>query len=140
MNKLASPVFLAIGLIFAALGPLALPNLQGGGGQQTVWAGQVITTTATTSVVPCNQGENDIGRKTLSVHNETGYAAVTVTAQLRESPAWDNFTTGYLAANNVAAGSAGFDVALPTEAGGRYCQLSAISAVSSTITVTLRRE
>jgi hypothetical protein len=140
MHKLASPVFLAIGLVFAVLGPLAIPNLQGGGGQQTVWAGQVITNTATTTIVPCNQGENDIGRKTLSVHNEADFAAITVTAELRENTGWDNFSSGYLAVNDLAAGSSGFDVALPSEAGGRFCQISAISAVSSTITVTLRRE
>lgn len=129
---------LLLGTLSLLLGLAPLP--QDPGQQSDIFAGTVVTTTAQTSVTPCGQGNGAIGRKTLSVINESGGGAITVTAELRATTAVSNHTSAYLAINGLAAGSASSDTTTPDEAAGRYCQVSAVSASTSTITVTLRRE
>lgn len=119
-----------------------IPTQQDAGLQAAIFTGATITTTAQTAVVACNQGTGHVGRKTLVVWNgpvPTG-GIVTVTAELRDDQNSPNFTSGYLAVNAVATNTATSDTALPSEAGGRFCRVSAVSASTSTITVTLRRE
>ena len=116
-----------------------IPAQQDTGQQTALFTGATITTTTQTAVVACGQGAGAIGRKTLAVDN-AGAGVVTVTVELRDAQATPNFTSGYLAVNGLASGSAGSDTATPSEAGGRYCQASATSASTSTITATLRRE
>lgn len=143
-NRLATIYRMAATFFFSvSIGVLAfafIPTQQDAGQQATIWASQTVTTTATTSVVKCDQGDGAIGRKTLAVHNASGGGVVTVTGELRTGSGEPNFTSGYLAVGALAAGSLGSDTALPTEAGGRWCQISAVSASTSTITATLRRE
>lgn len=137
--RISAPIILAtilLSIVLLALSPVA----QDPGQQATIFEGSTITTTAQTSVTPCGQGSGAIGRKTLSVINEAAGGIVTVTAELRATQAVSNHTSGYLAVNALAAGSASSDTATPDEAAGRFCQVSAISANTSTITVTLRRE
>lgn len=129
---------LLLGALALFLGLAPLP--QDPGQQVDIFAGTVITTTTQTSVTPCGQGAGAIGRKTLSVINESGGGAITVTAELRATQTVSNHTSAYLAINGLAAGSASSDTTTPDEAAGRYCQVSAVSAGTSTITVTLRRE
>lgn len=127
---------------FAA--PPAEPQAQDPGLQAAIFSGATITTTAQAVTVACSQGSGAIGRKTLVVWNGGpavgNGAAVTVTAELRDEASAPNFTSGYLAANGVATNTATSDTALPTEAAGRFCRVSAVSASTSTVTVTLRRE
>lgn len=131
---------------FASLALLAtfafIPTQQDPGLQAAVFTGATITTTAQSAVVACGQGSGAIGRKTLVVWNApiTNGGTVTVTAELRDEATSPNFTSGYLVVNGVATNTATSDTALPTEAGGRFCRVSAVSASTSTITVTLRRE
>lgn len=132
-------------VVFATLVALSLaafvPMVQDPGQQSDIFSGSTITTTAQTSVTPCGQGSGAIGRKTLSVINSgSSDGIITVTAELRVTTAVSNHTSGYLAVNALAAGSASSDTATPSEAAGRFCQVSAVSASTSTITVTLRRE
>lgn len=127
------------GLAFVILSGAA-PLPQDPGQQVDVFSGTTITTTATTATTACGQGSGSIGRKTLSVINETGGGVVTVTAELRVTSAVSNHTSGYLAVSLLAAGSASSDTTTPDEAAGRFCQISAVSDGTSTITVTLRRE
>ncbi len=149
MKKIAQPVmpalfvvtFLLWAYIFATDPAFATTPLPQDPGQQSdIFAGAVITTTAQTSVTPCGQGNGAIGRKTLSVINAGGGGVVTVTAELRATQTVSNHTSSHLAINGLAAGSASSDTTTPDEAAGRYCQVSAVSAGTSTITVTLRRE
>jgi hypothetical protein len=129
---------LALALVFL---PAASPNPQDSGVQGTIWTGEVVTTTAKTAVVACGQGDGAIGRKTLVVRNDDGSdGVITVTAELRDNSAGPNFTSGYLAANGVATDTLGSDTAVATDAAGAFCEISAVSASTSTITVTLRRE
>jgi hypothetical protein len=131
---------------FASLALVAtfafIPTQQDPGVQAAVFTGATITTTAQSAVIACNQGSGHVGRKTLVVWNgpvPTG-GVVTVTAELRDAADSPNFTSGYLAVGAVATNTASSDTALPTEAGGRFCRVTAVSASTSTITVTLRRE
>ena len=130
-------------LLLAFAGLLSLftfiPTAQDPGQQTALFTGATITTTTQAAVVACSQGAGAIGRKTLAVHN-AGAGAVTVTVEMRDDQTTPNFTSGYLAVNNLASGGTANDVATPSEAGGRYCQASATSASTSTITATLRRE
>jgi len=130
-------------LILAFAGLLSLfafiPTAQDPGQQTALFTAATITTTTQTAVFACSQGSGSIGRKTLTVHN-AGAGVVTVTVELRDDQTTPNFTSGYLAVNNLASGSTSGDTATPAEAGGRYCQASAASASTSTITATLRRE
>lgn len=137
LTSLLTPVILSAGLLIAGFG--FIPRQQDPGQQTALWTAATITTTTQTAVVACAQGAGSIGRKTLAVHN-AGAGVVTVTVELRDDQATPNFTSGYLAVNSLASGSTANDVATPAEAGGRYCQASAVSASTSTITVTLRRE
>lgn len=134
------PLFLGLVAIVAAL--LALTPLQQDTGTQIdVFANQTITTTVQTEVVACGQGSGAIGRKTLVVHNGSGSSGVvTVTGELRTASDRANFSSGYLAVNGVATDTLSSDTSLPTEAAGRFCAVSALSASTSTITVTLRKE
>lgn len=133
--------FFGLALLLVLLLPAAIPTQQDTGIQGTVWAGQVVTTTAQTSVVACGQGSGAIGRKTLVVHNDDGSdGLITVTAELRDDAGTANFTTAYLAVNGVATDTASSDTAVATDPAGQFCQVSAVSASTSTITVTLRRE
>ena len=135
-----APIFLAFGMLTFVLLALS-PVAQDPGRQAVIFSGSTITTTAQTATTPCGQGSGSVGRKTLSVVNSTDSSGVvTVTAELRDTIAITNFTSGYLAVNAVATGAASSDTSLPTEAAGRFCQVSAVSASTSTITVTLRRE
>lgn len=135
-----TPVFLALGMLTVTLLALA-PVAQDPGQQVNLFTAEVITTTAQTAVTPCGQGAGSIGRKTLSVVNDVDSdGAITVTAELRNTTDTENVTSGYLAVNGLAADSASSDTTTPDEAAGRFCQVSAVSASTSTITVTLRRE
>lgn len=119
----------------------AAPLPQDPGQQVDVFSGSTITTTAQTATTSCGQGSGSVGRKTLSVINSSGSdGTITVTAELRATSAVSNHTSGHLAINALAAGSASSDTTTPDEAAGRFCQISAVSASTSTITVTLRRE
>lgn len=118
----------------------AAPLPQDPGQQSDIFTGATITTTTQTAVTACGQGNGAIGRKTLSVINAGGGGVVTVTAELRATQTVSNHTSSYLAINGLSAGSASSDTTTPDEAAGRYCQVSAVSAGTSTITVTLRRE
>lgn len=141
MLKTTIPVFFAIGALASILA--FLPPAQTGdpGVQADVFAGATITTTAQTAVVACGQGSGAIGRKTVIVQNaSTSTGAVTVTAELRADSTRPNYTSGYLAVNNVATNTLSSATVAPTAAAGRFCQISAISASTSTVTVTLRRE
>lgn len=120
-----------------------LPPAQSGdpGVQGNAFENATITTTAQTALVACSQGSGAIGRKTLVVENSnTSAGAITVTAELRTATDAPNFTSGYLAVGGVATNTASSDTSLPTEAAGRYCQISATSASTSVVTITLRRE
>lgn len=117
------------------------PSSQDAGLQATVFSGATITTTTQSATVACNQGQGHIGRKTLVVWNSPNSGGVvTVTAELRDEASAPNFTSGYLAVGAVATNTASGDTAVATDAAGRFCQVSAVSASTSTITVTLRRE
>ncbi len=118
----------------------AAPLPQDPGQQSDIFSGAVITTTTQTGVTPCGQGAGAIGRKTLSVINAGGGGVVTVTAELRATQTVSNHTSSHLVISSLAAGSASSDTTTPDEAAGRFCQVSAVSASTSTITVTLRRE
>lgn len=137
--QLTKPLFLGLTAIVAALG-LLFPLAQDAGVQSDVFAGDVITTTAQIEVVACGQGSGAIGRKTLIVENEAGGGVVTVTAELRTTVAGSNFSSGYLAVNGLAADAISYTTAAATAAAGRFCAVSAVSASTSTITVTLRKE
>lgn len=130
--------------IAAALGifaGVAIPLNQDSGRQSTLWESDVITTTAQTTVVACGQGVGSIGRKTLVVWNSPGSdGVITVTGELRDARLAPNFTSGHLAVNGLATDTLSSDTVTATAAGGRFCQFSATSASTSTITVTLRRE
>ena len=137
------PLFLALaGLILAFAYPaLSIPDQQDAGQQTAIFTGVTVSATPTTTVVACGQGSGAIGRKTLAVHNgPAGTGAVTVTAELRDDQSTPNFTSGYLAVNNVATNTASSDTSTPSEPGGRYCQISAFALVTGVVTVTLRRE
>lgn len=142
MKKPLTSIFLSLAGFLAAFSLLALiPSQQDPGVQATIWTGQTITTTAQTGIVACHQGANSIGRKTLIVHNGAGSShSVTVTAELRDDVAGPNYTSGYLAVNGVATNTASSATSAATAAAGRYCYLSASSAGTSTITVSLRKE
>jgi hypothetical protein len=137
LTALLTSVALSAGLLIA--GFTLLPTAQDPGQQTALFTGAVVTTTTQAATVACPQGAGSIGRKTLAVHN-AGAGAVTVTIELRDYQAGPNITSGYLAVSNLASGLASTDVATPAEAGGAFCRVSAVSASTSTITVTLRRE
>lgn len=124
-------------LLVAALFPLN----QDPGQQASIWAGEVITTTTQSEVVACGQGDDfPVGRKTIVVYNDADSdGAITVTVGLRDISTAANFGQVMTVAG-LAADSLGYDASEPTDPGGRFCQVSAISASTSTITVTLRRE
>lgn len=124
---------------FAA--PPAEPQAQDTGLQATVFNNVVVNATPQSVTVACGQGSGSIGRKTLVVWNgPSPSGTLTVIAELKDDLTSPNFTTGYLAVNALAVNSMGTDTSLPTEAGGKFCQVTATSAVTSIITVTLRRE
>jgi hypothetical protein len=132
-------IFLATMLFILLAGAAPLP--QDPGQQVDVFSGSTITTTAQTATTACGQGSGSVGRKTLSVINDAGSdGAITVTAELRATSAVSNHTSGHMAVNGLAAASASSDTTTPDEAAGRFCQISAVSASTSTITVTMRRE
>lgn len=133
--------FFGLFLLLALLLPAAIPNPQDAGVQGILWESETITTTVKTGVVACGQGSGAIGRKTLVVYNSAvSSGTITVTAELRDALDTPNFTSGYLEITNVATDTADSDTAGPDDAAGRFCQVSAVSASTSTITVTLRRE
>lgn len=140
--KPAAAVLFAFTGLIAVLG--FLPPAQSSGDlgiQSDVFAGATITTSAKTQTVACGQGAGMIGRKTLVVENASSSAGrVTVTLELRTGATAPNFTSGYLAVNNVATNTATSATTSTTAAAGRYCYVSAVSASTSTVTATLRRE
>lgn len=122
-----------------------LPPAQSGdpGVQSNVFENATITTTAQTAVVACGQGAGHVGRKTLVVENASSSAgAITVTAELRTSQSAPNFTSGYMAFGDggVATNTLSHTTVAAIGAGGRFCQVSATSASTSVVTITLRRE
>jgi hypothetical protein len=144
LTALLTSVVLSAGLLIAGFslastGHSVIPTAQDPGQQTALFTGATITTTTQAATVACPQGAGSIGRKTLAVHN-AGAGAVTVTVELRDYQSGPNVTSGYLAVNGLATGLASTDVATPAEAGGAFCRVSAVSASTSTITVTLRRE
>jgi hypothetical protein len=141
LSRIAQPFFIALaGLSISLSGLLAIPNFQDPGQQSTLFNAASITTTTQSVVVACPQGSGSVGRKTLSVHNGAGGGALTATVELRDAGVGANFTSGYLAVNNLAAGSSNSATVGPTAAGGAFCHVSVVSASTSTATVTLRRE
>lgn len=139
LTSLLTSVILSAALLIT--GFTLLPTSQDPGQQTALFTGAVITTTAQTAVFACSQGSGSIGRKTLAVWNGSSSAGpVTVTVELRDTQTSPNFTSGYLAAGGVATNTTSSDTATPAEAGGAFCQVSAVSGNTSTITVTLRRE
>jgi len=145
INFLGQPLrafFIAGAILLSSLGSLSLiPDQQDPGQQAIAFEEVVITTTAQSVVVPCSQGAGSIGRKTLVVENGAESAgAITVTAELRTTRTENNFTSGYLALNGVTTNTLLSATSPATAAAGAFCQISAISANTSTITVTLRRE
>lgn len=143
LSSILTSLLLSGGLLLAGLGllPATAPDLQDPGQQTALWTATTITTTATAQTVACSQGSGSVGRKTLAVWNgpdSTG--TVTVTVELRDTLTSPNYTSGYLAASGVATNTASSDTATPAEPGGAYCRVSAISSITSVVTVTLRRE
>lgn len=140
MKSLLPPIFFSITALAVVFGTIAsVPVQQDSGVQAAIWTAAVVTTTAKTSTVACGQGTGSIGRKTLSVHN-AGSGAVTVTVELRTSQNPPDVTSGYLAVNGLASGGATSATTSTTSAGGAFCYVSAVSASTSIITATLRRE
>jgi len=120
-----------------------LPPAAGTDVQANVFTNATITTTAQSEVVACGQGAGSIGRKTLVVENKADAAngAVTVTVELRDAIAGTDFTSGYMANGAVATGTITYTAKYPTDdIAARFCNVSAVSASTSTITVTLRKE
>ena len=136
---LTKPLFFGLTAIVAALG-FFIPYRQDAGVNAAVFTGVTVSATPQTEVIACGHPSGAIGRKTLVVENQTGGSVITVTAELRTASAGTNFSSGYLAVNGLAAGSLSSDTSTPSEAGGRFCAVSAVSASSSVITVTLRKE
>jgi len=137
--KLFTTGFFAAFFLVASLA--FIPTQQDAGLQATVFNGVTVNATPQSVVVACNQGSGHVGRKTLVVHNDPeSDGEATVTAELRDSLTTPNFTTGYLAVSDLAADALGADTAVATDAAGRFCEVTAVSATTSTITVTLRRE
>jgi len=137
---LTKPLFFGLAAVVAALGLLA-PLRQDPGVQSSPFAGTVVTTTTQTQVVACGQGDGAIGRKTLVVENASGSdGVITVTGELRTTTDGNDFTSGILAVSGLATNSISSDTSPGTESAGRFCAISAVSASTSTITVTLRRE
>ncbi len=137
--KLSFPILIAIIALSIALLALA-PVAQDPGQQVTLFDSVSITTTTQTAVTPCGQGNGSIGRKTLSAINGSGGGKITVTAELRNSRTGENFTSAYLAINGLAAAANSSDTTTPSETAGAFCQVSIVSASTSTATVVLRRE
>lgn len=135
---LAKPFFFVTAIV-AAFG-FFLPLQQDAGIDAAVFSNVTVSATPQAAVVACGHPSGAIGRKMLVVENETGGGAITVTAELRTTSAGSNFSSGYLAVNGLAAGALSSDTSTPSEAGGRFCAVSAVSASSSVITVTLRKE
>lgn len=132
-----------LGLLILAGTMAFMPANQGGdpGQQADLWTGATITTTAQSQVVACGQGEGAIGRKTLVVHNgASSDGAVTVTVELRDRQAGPDFTSGFMALNGVATDTISYTTVAATGDAGRFCQVSAVSESTSTLTATLRRE
>lgn len=138
-QKLTGSILLSAIFLFGLFA--FIPARQDPGRQVNVFSGATITTTARTAVTACGQGDGAVGRKTLVVHNGSGSSgAVTVTAELRTGRTAANFTSGYMAVNGVATNTLTHTTVAATGAAGRFCQISAVSASTGTVTVTLRRE
>lgn len=110
--------------------------------QANVFTGAVITTTTQSEVVACGQQSGSIGRKTLVVENDAASdGTITVTVELREDIDGSDFTSGYMANNVLAAGAITYTAKTPSDdIAARFCNISAVSASTSTITVTFRKE
>jgi hypothetical protein len=141
-GQLSAPFLLAFAGLFILVAFVPADQSSGDPGQQTpLWTGATITTTAQSQVVACGQGSGAVGRKTLVVHNAAGSdGAVTVTVDLRDGQTTPNFTSGFMALNGVADDAITYTTVAATGDAGRFCQVSAVSASTSTITATLRRE
>lgn len=141
LTSILTSLLLSGGLLLAGLGllPPTAPSHQDPGQQTALWTATTITTTAQAQTIACPQGSGSVGRKTLAVHN-TGADAATVTIELRDYSTGPNITTGYLAVSSLAQDAAASDTATPSEAGGAFCRVSAVSVGTSVITATLRRE
>lgn len=121
----------------------ALEDQQTTSVQVDIFAGEIVTTTAKTQAVACGHGNGSIGRKTVTASNAGGEStgAVTITVELRDRLAGENFTTGYMAINNLLTDTITYTAKTPTtDTAGRFCLVSATSAETSSITVTLRKE
>jgi hypothetical protein len=143
-TQIVFPLFFSLSGLFIVFSLLAfIPANQSGdpGQQSALWTGATITTTAQSQVVACGQGGGSVGRKTLVIHNATASdGAVTVTVELRDGLTTPNFTSGFMALNGVATDTISYTTVAPTGDAGRFCEVSAVSASTSTITATLRRE
>jgi len=139
MLKTIIPLILAVFCL--VLLSAFIPVAQDPGIESAIFANITVNTTPQAFTVACGQGSGAIGRKTLVVENAShSGGTVSVTGELRQSIAGPNFTSGYLAITALAKGSASSDTSTPAEPGGQFCRISAVSASTSTITVTLRRE
>jgi hypothetical protein len=139
-NLLIKPLAIAGLALFLSLG--LLPQSAGTDVQANVFTGAVITTTAQSDVVACGQTTGSIGRKTLVIENDAASdGEITVTVELRTSVDGTDFTSGYMANNGLAAGAITYTAKTQSDdIAARFCNVSAVSASTSTITVTLRKE
>jgi hypothetical protein len=138
--KVISSGIVSLGIAGAILASLAfIPT--GQATQAYPFEGATITTTAQSKIVACGQDNGSIGRKTFVVNNDANSdGIVTVTVELRDYLAGPNFTSGYMALNEVAAGTLTYTTRAADTGAAGWCQISAISASTSTITVTMRKE
>jgi len=139
MNFLVKPILIGafvLSVIFGLIPSGAKTDLQA-----NVFTNATITTAAQSKVIACGQGEGSIGRKTLVSENEAASGVVTITVELRDRFNSPDFTAGYIVQNALAAGAITFTSKTPsTDIAARFCNVSAVSASTSVITVTLRKE
>jgi len=142
LNMLSRPIILGGLALLLSFGLLPDNQQRQTDIQANVFTNQTITTTAQTDVVACGQSAGSIGRKTLVAENGTGSdGAITITVELRDSVTGSDFTSGYMALNGVATSTISYTNKTPsTDIAARFCNVSAVSASTSTITVTLRKE
>jgi hypothetical protein len=156
LTLLSSSILLATGLFVVALvsvasiGPSSSHHsvnaksagLQINGIQADIFADETITTTAKSEVVACAQGDGDIGRKTFVIENASASSGtLTVTVELRDRIDGTDFTSGYVSHLSIPTDTLTYTAKIPsTDIAARYCNVSAYSASTSTITVSMRKE
>ena len=134
------PIILGVSLLIAAFA--FNPSSQIYGTQTDIFTSETITTTAKTETIACGHRVGSIGRKTVVIENDANSnGTVTVTVELRDRAAGTNFTSGYVAHYSLATNTLTYTTKTPTtDIPARFCQVSAYSANTSTITMSLRKE